>query len=1204
MCLMCDITGRDRFHISPEDYPNDGLDPQGFRPSTQDTNSSVKTTLNFNSGNNIIVTSGDGTTYRGLSGDDVYIISSKTIESNAKIDIIDTSGVNVIQLVDGLNISKSLFTSDATRLTLSNGAEITINGADKFTFELSANLTDGTLGISKTYAEFAEYMGIDSLPTSGSQSGNTNVTINELKTKTKKDLQTLLSEETRTVQSTETLEIELEGYLTLPEIPDFSESTTDLSTRDDLSGLDSIVLYQDYEKATIAIRADKKGIKIFDTSFLNINPDYTHDKDFFTYYFWQYLGTEASNYNSWWQAEKIGSSNFLDNIFDRLEIEPNAIYLSPETYFDSDGESYHFKVIRVQERLPVEEREGGFFMKEEPTYFGTENARKILLWWLDDNDDWQNYTIRIDSVFDDSTDISIFQEKIEEFNSTAPDTIEYEIRDNSYPYTTRDQIKLNGSKLVIDGGETNAETNSVKVTLRAYFKYSNGYTFENEEDGYEDITVTVKLSNNDFTRTQSSKILESTDNSTSISIVEDNAGDILLDLKDFNIDPGSAQINDVKINYYSSKSDFDQYLEEIFYIDENFLKFSEGALYDYDGDQIVFIHHVRNDANDSNNDAFRSTYILVEGGSDIRNNDFEITFTYKSDGKDFEHTLKIIEYKDSDSGTFITQDHVLNAETYITDNKYINALDSHSRFTHSNPDVDSTLLKEDEWNNYETFITYAFSNAEKGNIPINSYSVFLDTCYFNPYIENDTLWTPNENAKNMVREILDRTSELFKITFTEVEENNYDDAQIRFSFYETTGGYVSYAYLPSIARTDVILHIERAEIFDDSSYFVISPQGDEAQTARHEVGHALGLSHPFRHFVKKNAIEDYDQNNYPEYYYANRLFTVMGYAEFWDKGIDKYAEGEPKYYKHLVYSLVPQYDFKLNDQVQVSPSEGNPLLSYPFRQSNWSRDDILTLGFKYGLREDYNAGDNTYSWNEDKNIYETLHDMGGNDTIDLSNYDWDMKIDLNPGAVSEVGINQKRLNFDRTIGDDSLKTGDVFILSWSTVIENYIGSNGSDDVTLNTSVVNTINTGAGDDVIRNVLATDIVNAGAGSDTVYISYTNLDPNISVSIDGGSETSDFDWIICDLAPDTEKDFTLCRTAFVNFEGYDFTDGEKQTITLDTDDFVSINSQTLKIKGDSNDEISLPQDAVQTSSDDLYLYYTLNDVEIGISTDLMII
>ena len=38
------------------------------------------------------------------------------------------------------------------------------------------------------------------------------------------------------------------------------------------------------------------------------------------------------------------------------------------------------------------------------------------------------------------------------------------------------------------------------------------------------------------------------------------------------------------------------------------------------------------------------------------------------------------------------------------------------------------------------------------------------------------------------------------------------------------------------------------------------------------------------------------------------------------------------------YSLVPQYDdFKLNDQVQVSPSDPSPLLSHPLRQPNWSR---------------------------------------------------------------------------------------------------------------------------------------------------------------------------------------------------------------------------------------------------------------------------
>ena len=41
-------------------------------------------TLNFNSGKNIIIPTEDDMTYRGLGGDDVYIIS-KAIESNIKL---------------------------------------------------------------------------------------------------------------------------------------------------------------------------------------------------------------------------------------------------------------------------------------------------------------------------------------------------------------------------------------------------------------------------------------------------------------------------------------------------------------------------------------------------------------------------------------------------------------------------------------------------------------------------------------------------------------------------------------------------------------------------------------------------------------------------------------------------------------------------------------------------------------------------------------------------------------------------------------------------------------------------------------------------------------------------------------------------------------------------------------------------------------
>jgi hypothetical protein len=167
----------------------------------------------------------------------------------------------------------------------------------------------------------------------------------------------------------------------------------------------------------------------------------------------------------------------------------------------------------------------------------------------------------------------------------------------------------------------------------------------------------------------------------------------------------------------------------------------------------------------------------------------------------------------------------------------------------------------------------------------------------------------------------------------------------------------------------------------------------------------------------------------------------------------------------------------------------------------------------------------------------------------------------------------------------------------------YFGSDGNDDITLDKDETNDVKTGKGNDIIRDVLATDIVEAGAGADTVYISYTTLDPDTSASIDGGSETSDFDWIVSDLAADTEKDFTLWRTAFANFEGYDFTDSETQTIVLDSDDFVTINSQTLKIAGDASDKVEVPEGASQTRTEGSYNYYSLNDTEIGIADDLTV-
>ena len=128
-------------------------------------------TLNFNKGDNIIILDGQGKTYRGLEGDDTYFIS-QLLPEKVKVSITDTEGSNIIQIPVNTFIDSSLFTKNALRLTLENGREITINGANKFSYNVGGNVTNGTEGTSLTYIEFAEILGVyDILNTSAPQSG-------------------------------------------------------------------------------------------------------------------------------------------------------------------------------------------------------------------------------------------------------------------------------------------------------------------------------------------------------------------------------------------------------------------------------------------------------------------------------------------------------------------------------------------------------------------------------------------------------------------------------------------------------------------------------------------------------------------------------------------------------------------------------------------------------------------------------------------------------------------------------------------------------------------------------------------------------------------------------------------------------------------------------------------------------------------------
>ena len=102
------------------------------------------TTLNLTENNDIIIPTNDNTTYRGLDGNDTYILVSQ--KNSASVSIIDTKGSNVIQLPEWSKIKSISVAKDALRITCDNMTVFTINGADEFSYDIGGNSTNNSLG--------------------------------------------------------------------------------------------------------------------------------------------------------------------------------------------------------------------------------------------------------------------------------------------------------------------------------------------------------------------------------------------------------------------------------------------------------------------------------------------------------------------------------------------------------------------------------------------------------------------------------------------------------------------------------------------------------------------------------------------------------------------------------------------------------------------------------------------------------------------------------------------------------------------------------------------------------------------------------------------------------------------------------------------------------------------------------------------------
>jgi Ca2+-binding RTX toxin-like protein len=256
---------------------------------------------------------------------------------------------------------------------------------------------------------------------------------------------------------------------------------------------------------------------------------------------------------------------------------------------------------------------------------------------------------------------------------------------------------------------------------------------------------------------------------------------------------------------------------------------------------------------------------------------------------------------------------------------------------------------------------------------------------------------------------------------------------------------------------DIFIYNEEPE-FDDAN---MNAGGYGFDAILHEIGHVLGLKHPFDDGGTSGIFPILPSA------YDNQYVTVMGYNTPQDV-----------------------------DQGFVS-DESVGFVSTPMPL------DILAIQFIYGVNTTFHAAGDNYdlSLAQFQNQVQTIWDAGGVDTLDASGVGNAVSLTLVQGGVSYIGT-YSAVALAYTPLDASA----------DPTIENAIGSDYNDDITGN-DVVNTIDGGLGNDTLDGGAGDDTLIGGLGNDT-YVVDSALDV-VTENPGEGTDTISSSTISLDLA-----------------------------------------------------------------------------------------
>jgi Ca2+-binding RTX toxin-like protein len=279
--------------------------------------------------------------------------------------------------------------------------------------------------------------------------------------------------------------------------------------------------------------------------------------------------------------------------------------------------------------------------------------------------------------------------------------------------------------------------------------------------------------------------------------------------------------------------------------------------------------------------------------------------------------------------------------------------------------------------------------------------------------------------------------------------------RVAFTDYEEVDGFWGYAYAPAYLGGAPSAQSGDIWINPDNIDAVFAPGDSDYSSMLHEIGHALGLKHPFE---TPTLPAEYDTLRY----------TVMSYTPPVDGAVFTF----------------------------MSDSDGVSYSYYFVQPSTPMVLDIAAVQARYGADPDTNAGDTVYAFDDDRVIFESVYDAGGVDTFDLSAIDRPNIVDLRPGAYSSIGYFSEEAqvaywqnvlpSWASSFVSDAYAAIDAFVwadnlgIAFATTIENAIGGSVSDTLSGN-SEANELSGMGGDDILLGLDGDDLLNGGTGND---------------------------------------------------------------------------------------------------------------------------